>query len=57
MLNGGGLYIIDDRLPHPDWPEGHQQKALKLLDDLEKRKDVHLTRQCWATGIVIAVKK
>jgi len=23
MLNKGGLYIIDDMLPQPNWPEGH----------------------------------
>ncbi len=57
MLNPGGLYIIDDMLPQPNWPEGHQEKALRLIETLEKRKDLVLTKQCWATGIVIAVKK
>jgi len=57
MLRPGGLYIIDDMLPQENWPEGHQEKALKLMDDLEKRQDLILTKQCWATGIVIAVKK
>ncbi len=57
MLNPGGLYIIDDMLPQPNWPDGHQEKAIKLIADLESRKDLHLTKQVWATGIVIAVKK
>ena len=57
MLNKGGLYIIDDMLPQPNWPEGHQEKALKLIKDLESRDDLHLTKQVWATGIVIGVKK
>lgn len=57
MLNAGGFYIVDDMLPQLNWPEGHQEKALKLLDELEKRKDITLTKQNWATGIVIAVKK
>ena len=57
MLNPGGFYLIDDMLPQPNWPEGHQEKAIKLLNELEERKDIHLTKQCWATGIVIAVKK
>ncbi len=57
MLNPGGFYIIDDMLPQPNWPDGHQEKALKLLNELDQRKDLHLIRQCWATGIVIAVKK
>ncbi|MBE9462527.1 O-methyltransferase [Dyadobacter subterraneus] len=56
MLNKGGLYIIDDMLPQPNWPEGHDRKAINLIKDLEARKDLVLTKQVWATGIVIAVK-
>jgi predicted O-methyltransferase YrrM len=57
MLNPGGLYVIDDMLPQENWPEGHQEKALRLLEVLEERTDLNLTKQCWATGIVIASKK
>jgi predicted O-methyltransferase YrrM len=57
MLNKGGLYIIDDMLPQPNWPDGHQEKANNLIDTLEKREDLVLTKQMWATGIIIAVKK
>ena len=57
MLNKGGLYIIDDMLPKPNWPEGHHEKAINLVIELEKRSDLVLTKQNWATGIIIAVKK
>ncbi|KQR72622.1 O-methyltransferase [Pedobacter sp. Leaf176] len=57
MLIKGGLYIIDDMLPQPNWPDGHQEKAIKLIEDLESRSDLQLTKQVWATGIVIGVKK
>ncbi|WP_317172513.1 class I SAM-dependent methyltransferase [Pedobacter foliorum] len=57
MLNPGALYIIDDMLPQPNWPDGHQEKATKLIEDLENRNDLIITKQCWATGIVIATKK
>ena len=57
MLNKGGLYIIDDMLPQPNWPEGHQEKAINLISYLEKRDDLLLTKQVWSTGITIAVKK
>jgi predicted O-methyltransferase YrrM len=57
MLNKGGLYIIDDMLPQPNWPDGHHEKVSKLLGYLENRDDLILTRQVWATGIVVAVKK
>ena len=57
MLNKGGIYIIDDMLPQTNWPEGHEEKAINLLKDLEDRTDLVVTKQIWATGIVIAVKK
>ncbi len=57
MLNTGGLYIIDDMLTQPNWPEGHQEKAINLISTLEKREDLLLTKQVWSTGIIIAVKK
>jgi predicted O-methyltransferase YrrM len=57
MLNKGGLYIIDDMLPQPNWPDGHQEKSIKLINYLETREDLVLTKQIWSTGIIIAVKK
>lgn len=57
MLHPGGIYIIDDMLPQSNWPDGHEEKAMRLLEQLDDRKDINLTRQCWATGIVIASKK
>ncbi len=29
LLNPGGLYIIDDMLPQPNWPDGHAAKSHK----------------------------
>lgn len=57
MLNKGGFYIIDDMLPQPNWPAGHHEKAVGLVAYLEKREDLVLTKQNWATGIIVAVKK
>jgi predicted O-methyltransferase YrrM len=57
MLNKGGLYIVDDMLPQPNWPDGHQEKAVNFVKYLESRKDLTLTKQNWSTGIIIAVKK
>lgn len=56
MLNKGGFYIIDDMLSQPNWPEGHELKAIKLVEDLENREDLLLTKMNWSTGIIIAVK-
>lgn len=57
MLNVGGFYIIDDMLPQPNWYEGHDKKVAKLIEDLEKRTDLTITKQIWATGIIIGVKR
>ncbi|HYG39553.1 MAG TPA: class I SAM-dependent methyltransferase [Cytophagales bacterium] len=57
LLNKGGLYIIDDMIPQPNWPDGHHEKAIKLADYLETREDLLLTKQVWATGIIVAVKR
>lgn len=57
MLNAGGFYIIDDMLPQPNWPAGHDQKANNLTRYLDTRTDLALTKQAWATGIIVAVKK
>lgn len=57
MLTAGGIYIVDDMLPQPNWPEEHREKAANLLSELENRDDLVLTYQGWATGIIIGVKK
>jgi predicted O-methyltransferase YrrM len=57
MLEKGGIYIIDDMLPQPNWPEGHGKKATDLLAYLDSRDDITLTKMGWATGIVIITRK
>ncbi|GAA4433029.1 hypothetical protein GCM10023091_06070 [Ravibacter arvi] len=57
LLKKGGLYIIDDMLPQPNWPEGHQEKAANLVEYLENRSDLLVTKLNWATGILIAAKR
>ncbi|MCS4435683.1 O-methyltransferase [Aquiflexum gelatinilyticum] len=56
MLNPGGLYIVDDMLPQPNWPEGHAEKAIEFVKKLDQRTDLKLTKLDWATGIIIGVK-
>lgn len=56
LLNIGGIYLIDDMLPQPNWPAGHQQNADQLIEYLENRKDFSITKMNWSTGIVIATK-
>ncbi len=57
LIKIGGLYIIDDMLVQPNWPEGHQENVEILIEYLENRKDFNLTKMNWSTGIIIAAKK
>jgi predicted O-methyltransferase YrrM len=56
LLKPGGLYVIDDMLPQPNWPEEHGKKVSLALQALEARTDLLSTRLSWASGIVLAVK-
>lgn len=56
-LSAGGMYVIDDMLPQPNWPEGHGEKVDKLVADLESRADLQVVKLAWSTGILIATKK
>ena len=40
LLRPGGLYIIDNILPQANWPEGHASKVPRLVDDLERRREL-----------------
>lgn len=56
MLKPGGIYFIDDLLPQPNWPEGHQEKVDELRRTLETRADLHCTRLDCASGLMLCVK-
>ncbi|MEL6923740.1 MAG: class I SAM-dependent methyltransferase [Bacteroidota bacterium] len=56
LLKTGGFYIIDDMTPQANWPEGHAQKAERLIATLEQRSDLQLTKMTWSTGVIMAVK-
>lgn len=56
-LKPGGLYVVDDLLPLPNWPDGHHAKAEALLADLTTRLELQTTTLAWSTGILIGVKR
>lgn len=57
LIKVGGFYVIDDMTKEPNWPEGHEEKANRLLEYLDKREDFNLTKMNWSTGVLIASKK
>ncbi|MBS1809092.1 MAG: methyltransferase domain-containing protein [Acidobacteria bacterium] len=56
LLKIGGLYVIDDLLPQPNWPEEHPPKVAQLIAALEQRPDLRLTKLNWSTGLILAVR-
>jgi predicted O-methyltransferase YrrM len=57
LLRPGGLYVIDDLLPQPNWPEGHGVKVPPLIDAIEGRPDVVTVRLAWASGLMIVARR
>jgi 2-hydroxychromene-2-carboxylate isomerase/predicted O-methyltransferase YrrM len=55
-MSDGGLYVVDDLLPQPNWPEGHGEKVERLLDEIDRRADLHATHFDWSTGVVVATR-
>ena len=55
-LKRGGLYVVDDMLPQPNWPDGHAQRADELISVLENRNDLIITKLNWSTGVIIGTK-
>lgn len=56
LLRTGGIYLIDDLLPQPNWPEGHAPKVPALITALEQRQDFRTVKLAWASGLMIAVR-
>jgi predicted O-methyltransferase YrrM len=56
-LKPGGIYVVDDLSPQPDWPAGHQATVDAFLAALDARADVLVAHTGWATGVLIATKR
>ena len=56
LVGPSGLYVIDDMLPQPNWPEGHAEKVAHLVSTLERRSDFRITKMSWASGVILASK-
>ncbi|MFI5531958.1 O-methyltransferase [Kitasatospora sp. NPDC051853] len=57
LVAPGGLYLIDDLLPQPNWPDGHQQAVDGLLAALEARADFRTVRLDWSSGLLLAARR
>jgi len=57
LVAPGGFYIVDDMLPQPNWPEGHQLLVDELNLKLDALKDFHVCKLNWSTGLVVCTRK
>ena len=56
----GGIYVVDDLLHQPNWPDGHGIKVSILVAALESRggrEEFVVTRLSWSSGLMILVRR
>jgi predicted O-methyltransferase YrrM len=56
LLRSGGVYVIDDMLPQPNWPEGHAERVLPLIADLASRAEFRIASLAWSSGLVLVAR-
>ncbi len=57
LLAVGGLYVIDDLLPQPNWPENHCSRIEPLLRKIEAMPNFMCLRLAWASGVAIVARR
>ncbi|MEZ5351975.1 MAG: class I SAM-dependent methyltransferase [Bryobacteraceae bacterium] len=57
LVKRGGFFVIDDMLPQPNWPAGHEALAGRLLETLAADPDFESVPMAWASGVVVAVRQ
>jgi predicted O-methyltransferase YrrM len=57
LLAPGGIYVADDMLPQPNWPDGHGATADALLARFNRLDGFAVTRLAWSTGLILAVRR
>ncbi len=54
LLAEDGIYIVDDLLPQPSWPEYHAPRIPVFIENLRSRLELEVEYWEWASGILIA---
>jgi len=59
LLRRGGILVLDDILPQPNWPENHQTSVDSLLQTIDGLPPKQFTsvKLCWYTGHILVTKK
>jgi predicted O-methyltransferase YrrM len=56
LLRVGGLFVADDLLPQPTWPDDHQQRVDGFLERLPRVSDLRAVTIAWSSGLVIGAR-
>ena len=56
LLAPGGIYLVDDLLPQPNWPDDHAPKVPALIEELERRRGFVATKLAWSSGLLLLVR-
>jgi predicted O-methyltransferase YrrM len=56
-LTPGGVYVVDDMLPQPNWPSGHEDKVAALIDTLDGLSGYEVTKLAWSTGVILVTRR
>jgi predicted O-methyltransferase YrrM len=57
LVKPGGFYVVDDILPQPNWPEGHDAKASGLVQRLSRQTEFNIAPLSWSSGIILLVRR
>lgn len=57
LLRAGAMYVLDDMLPQPNWPEDHPPKVAELVRALRSRPELQVVTLDWSTGIIVATRR
>ncbi|WP_371623956.1 class I SAM-dependent methyltransferase [Streptomyces sp. NBC_01116] len=56
LLEPGGLYVVDDLVPQPTWPSGHQARVDDFLAHLPERSNLLGTAVTWSSGLLVGTR-
>jgi len=56
LLKLGGIYVVDDMNPQPNWPNGHEINVERLETELAGRTEFAACRMDFATGVIVCAR-
>jgi predicted O-methyltransferase YrrM len=56
LVRVGGFYFVDDLLPQPNWPAGHEPTVSALIERLATHDQFLVTKLAWASGLMVLVR-